>query len=205
MTADIASCALPKPRLAVLISGRGSNMVALAKAAEAPDYPARLALVVSNRPEAEGLATAACLGIETLAIPHRAYPSREAFDAALTQALKAHAIDVIALAGFMRILTPGFIRDWEGRIVNIHPSLLPKYQGLDTHARAIANGDGEAGCTVHVVTERLDDGPILAQARVPVLADDTPETLAARVLVEEHRLYPRALAAFVGTLPRPAE
>jgi formyltetrahydrofolate-dependent phosphoribosylglycinamide formyltransferase len=205
MTPDLGSCALPRPRLAVLISGRGSNMVALAKAAQAPDFPATLALVVSNKPEAEGLATAALMGIETLALPHKAYPSRDAFDAALSAALKTHGIDAVALAGFMRILTPRFIRQWDGRIVNIHPSLLPRYQGLDTHARALANGDGDAGCTVHVVTERLDDGPILAQARVPVLADDTPETLAARVLVEEHRIYPTALAAFLRDLSPPSE
>jgi phosphoribosylglycinamide formyltransferase-1 len=196
-------CARPRPRLAVLLSGRGSNMEALALAARDPDFPATLALVLSNRPEAEGLATAAAMGLETLALPHKAYPDRAAFDAALSSALKAHAIDLVALAGFMRILTPGFIRDWEGRILNIHPSLLPKYQGLDTHARALAAGDGEAGCTVHVVTERLDDGPILAQARVPVLADDTPDTLAARVLVEEHRLYPVAVAEFARGLAAP--
>jgi formyltetrahydrofolate-dependent phosphoribosylglycinamide formyltransferase len=196
------TCALPRPRLAVLISGRGSNMEALARATRAPDYPATLALVVSNRPEAEGLATAAALGLETLALPHRAYATREAFDAALSAALDANAIDLVALAGFMRILTPGFIRAWEGRVVNIHPSLLPKYQGLDTHARALAAGDSEAGCTVHVVTERLDDGPVLAQARVPILPGDTPEQLAARVLVEEHRIYPPAVADFAQTLSR---
>lgn len=177
-------------------------MEALAAASRAPDFPATLALVLSNRPEAEGLATAAAMGLETLALPHRAYPDRAAFDAALSSTLKVHAIDLVALAGFMRILTPGFIHDWEGRILNIHPSLLPKYQGLDTHARALAAGDAEAGCTVHVVTEQLDDGPLLAQARVPVLADDTPDTLAARVLLEEHRLYPAAVAAYARQLKR---
>jgi formyltetrahydrofolate-dependent phosphoribosylglycinamide formyltransferase len=199
MMAD--ACSPARPRLAILISGRGSNMEALANAAADPGFPATLALVVSSNPAAEGLATAALMGLETLALPHKAHANREAFDTALTAALEAHAIDAIALAGFMRILTPGFIRRWEGRIVNIHPSLLPRHQGLDTHARALAAGDTEAGCTVHLVTERLDDGPILAQARVPILADDTPETLAARVLAEEHRLYPQTLAAFLAKLP----
>lgn len=196
----MAACARPLPRIAVLLSGRGSNMVALAEAARAPGFPATLALVVSNRPQAEGLATAAALGFETLALPHGAYPDRAAFDAALSAALRAHAIDLVVLAGFMRILTPGFIRDWEGRILNIHPSLLPKYPGLDTHARALAAGDSEAGCTVHVVTETLDDGPILAQARVPIRPGDTAETLAARVLEAEHRLYPVAVADFARRL-----
>ncbi len=198
---DGTFCTPPRPRLAILISGTGSNMAALAEAAARPDYPASLALVVSNRPEAEGLATAAAMGLDVLALPHRSYPTRDAFDAALSAALKAHAIDVVALAGFMRILTPAFLDEWHGRIVNIHPSLLPKYPGLDTHARAIAAGDTEAGCTVHIVTEDLDSGPILARARVPVLADDTPDRLAARVLAEEHRLYPYALADLVRTLP----
>lgn len=198
-------CTPPRPRLAVLLSGRGSNMVALAEAAREPDFPATLALVVSNRPGAEGLATAAAMGLETLALPHKAYPDREAFDSALSAALKMHDIDLVVLAGFMRILTPGFIRQWEGRILNIHPSLLPKYQGLDTHARAIAAGDSEAGCTVHVVTERLDDGPVLAQAQVPILPGDTAEELAARVLAEEHRLYPQAVAAFARQLRAAAE
>jgi len=189
-----------KARLAILISGRGSNMVALASAARAPDYPAEVALVLSNKADAQGLETAAAMGIETLALPHKSYASREAFDTALSDALRARRIDVIALAGFMRILTPDFIRAWEGRIINIHPSLLPKYPGLDTHARAIAAGDSEAGCTVHVVTERLDDGPMLAQAHVPILADDSEATLAARVLVEEHRIYPAALAKHIEAL-----
>ncbi|MBS3961680.1 MAG: phosphoribosylglycinamide formyltransferase [Sandarakinorhabdus sp.] len=191
---------MPKPRLAILISGRGSNMVALAKAAQKPDYPAVVALVLSNRADAGGLETAARMGIETLALPHRGFATRADFDAALCAELKARRIDMIALAGFMRILTPGFIRQWEGRIVNIHPSLLPEYRGLDTHARALAAHDTEAGCTVHVVTERLDDGPILAQARVPILPDDCEATLAARVLEEEHRIYPPALARHIEAL-----
>jgi formyltetrahydrofolate-dependent phosphoribosylglycinamide formyltransferase len=197
MTPDADGCTLPKQRLAILLSGRGSNMVALAEAARTPDFPATVALVLSNRPEAEGLATAELMGLETCALPHPSFPDRERFDAALTAMLERHAIDVIALAGFMRILTPGFIRRWEGRIVNIHPSLLPRHKGLDTHARAIESGDSEAGCTVHIVTEGLDDGPILAQARVPILPGDTAETLGARVLAEEHRLYPQALAAWL--------
>jgi phosphoribosylglycinamide formyltransferase-1 len=191
---------MPKARLAVLISGRGSNMVSLAKAAQQADYPAKLVLVASNKPDAVGLETAADMGIETLALSHRAFPSREAFDEALSAELKARGIEVVALAGFMRILTPAFMREWEGRIVNIHPSLLPKYPGLHTHERAIEAGDAEAGCTVHVVTELLDDGPMLAQARVPVLAGDTPEALAARVLEQEHRIYPEALAAHARSL-----
>jgi formyltetrahydrofolate-dependent phosphoribosylglycinamide formyltransferase len=190
-----------KRRLAVLISGRGSNMEALARAAQAPDYPAEIVLVASSKAGAAGLETAAALGLPTAIVPARDHPSRDSFDAALTAALEAHGTEAIALAGFMRILTPGFIRCWQGRIVNIHPSLLPKYPGLDTHARALAAGDTEAGCTVHIVTETLDDGPALAQARVPVLAHDTPETLAARVLAREHSLYPQALADFLRTLP----
>lgn len=185
----------------MLISGRGSNMEALAKAAAHPGYPAEIVLVASSKAGAAGLETAAALGIPTITIPSRDHPSRESFDAALTAALEDHGTEAVALAGFMRILTPGFIRRWQGRIVNIHPSLLPKYPGLDTHARALAAGDTEAGCTVHIVTETLDDGPTLAQARVPVLSGDTPETLAARVLEAEHRLYPEALAAFLAALP----
>jgi formyltetrahydrofolate-dependent phosphoribosylglycinamide formyltransferase len=192
---------MPKRKLAVLISGRGSNMEALAKAAQAPDYPAEIVLVLSSKANAAGLETAAALGLPAVTIPSRDHPTRESFDAALTLALEAHGAEAIALAGFMRILTPGFIRRWQGRIVNIHPSLLPKYPGLDTHARALEAGDAEAGCTVHIVTEALDDGPTLAQARVPIRPGDTPESLAARVLDAEHRLYPKALAAFLGTLP----
>lgn len=192
---------MAEQRLAILISGRGSNMVALAEAAREPGYPAKPVLVVSNRADAAGLAQAAAMGMHAVALPHRDYATRAAFDDALSDLLRAHAIDLIALAGFMRILTPGFIARWPGRILNIHPSLLPLYPGLDTHARALAAGDREAGCTVHVVTAHLDDGPILAQARVPILPGDTPDTLAARVLAQEHRLYPRALAEFAAGLP----
>jgi formyltetrahydrofolate-dependent phosphoribosylglycinamide formyltransferase len=192
---------MPKHKLAVLISGRGSNMEALARAAQAPDYPAEIILVAASKANAAGLETAAAMGLPTLAIPARDHPTRDSFDAALTAALEAHGTQAIALAGFMRILTPGFIRRWQGRIVNIHPSLLPKYPGLDTHARALAAGDAHGGCTVHIVTETLDDGPILAQAQVPILPGDTADMLAQRVLEQEHQLYPRALATFLATLP----
>lgn len=192
---------MPKHKLAVLISGRGSNMEALARAGQAPDYPAEIILVAASKANAAGLETAAAMGLPTLAIPARDHPTRDSFDAALTAALEAHGTQAIALAGFMRILTPGFIRRWQGRIVNIHPSLLPKYPGLDTHARALAAGDAHGGCTVHIVTETLDDGPILAQAQVPILPGDTADMLAQRVLEQEHQLYPRALATFLATLP----
>ena len=160
------------------------------------DHPARPVLVLSNRPDAGGLAKAGDAGVETATIDHRDFDSRESFEAALTERLEQSAPDIICLAGFMRILTPGFINRWQGRMLNIHPSLLPKYPGLHTHARAIEAGDQEAGCSVHEVTADLDAGPILGQASVPVLPDDTPETLAARVLVQEHRLYPAVLRRF---------
>ncbi len=185
-------------RVAILISGSGSNMVALAQSMQG-DHPARPCLVLSNRPDAGGLARAAGMGIPTAVVDHRSFgTNRAAFEEALQEALAAARPDVIALAGFMRILGPNFVRAHAGRMMNIHPSLLPKYRGLDTHARAIAAGDTEAGCTVHEVTPALDDGPILGQARVPVLPDDTPETLAARVLPMEHRLYPLVLRRFAS-------
>ncbi|WP_259945889.1 phosphoribosylglycinamide formyltransferase [Jannaschia sp. W003] len=155
------------------------------------DHPARPVLVASNDPAAGGLARAEALGVATAAVDHRAHPTREAFEAELGARIEEHAPDLVALAGFMRILTPGFVARWP--MLNIHPSLLPKYRGLDTHARALAAGDREAGCTVHEVVPELDAGPILGQARVPVEADDTPATLAARVLRAEHRLYPAVL------------
>lgn len=180
-------------RVAILISGSGSNMVALAKSMQG-DHPARPCLVLSNRPDAGGLAKAEAMGISTAVVDHHPYGrDRAAFEAALREALDATRPDLIALAGFMRILSAEFVRPYAGRILNIHPSLLPKYRGLDTHARAIAAGDAEAGCTVHEVTPELDDGPILGQARVPVLPDDTPQTLAARILPMEHKLYPLVL------------
>jgi phosphoribosylglycinamide formyltransferase-1 len=185
-------------RVAILISGSGSNMVALAQSMQG-DHPARPCLVLSNRPDAGGLARAAEMGIPTAVVDHRSFgTNRAAFEEALQEALAAARPDLIALAGFMRILGPDFVRAHAGRMMNIHPSLLPKYRGLDTHARAIAAGDTEAGCTVHEVTPALDDGPILGQARVPVLPDDTPETLAARVLPMEHRLYPLVLRRFAS-------
>lgn len=178
---------------AILISGRGSNMEALARAAREPGYPAAIRLVLSNVAGAGGLAVAAGMGIPTATVPHRDYPDRAAFESAVQEALFRHGIGLVALAGFMRILTPAFVGQWEGRILNVHPSLLPLYPGLHTHARAIAAGDREAGCTVHMVTAALDSGPVIRQARVPIRPGDTPDTLAARVLVEEHRIYPEAL------------
>jgi len=181
-------------RAAVLISGRGSNMMALAEAARASDYPVTIACVISNRPDAEGLAYAARHGIAAKLIDHREFASREGFEAALDRYLRAEAIDVIVCAGFMRVLTGNFVAGWEGRMINIHPSLLPAYRGLHTHERVLADGATEHGCTVHHVTAELDAGPIILQAKVPVMPDDTPEILAARVLAEEHRIYPLALA-----------
>lgn len=163
------------------------------------DHPARCVLVASNDPQAAGLVRAAEMGIPTAAVDHRAFKGdRAAFEAALQAELDKVTPDILCLAGFMRILTPGFVAQWEGRMLNIHPSLLPKYKGLHTHARALEAGDAEAGCTVHLVTAALDDGPVLGQARVPVLPDDTEDSLAARVLVQEHRLYPMVLERFAA-------
>jgi len=181
-------------RVAVLISGRGSNMAALLEAASAPGYPAEVALVLSNRPDAAGLDHARARGIEALCIDHRPHGrDRAAHEAAIHAALQARGIGLLCLAGYMRLLTPFLVGAWAGRMLNVHPSLLPAFPGLDTHARALAAGCKLHGCTVHLVTEVMDEGPILAQAAVPVLANDTPDTLAARVLVQEHRLYPQAL------------
>lgn len=163
------------------------------------DHPARPAVIVSNNGDAAGIAWARGQGIATEVIDHRPFGSeRPAFEAAIDAALAPYALDIICLAGFMRVLTAGFVTPWEGRMLNIHPSLLPKYKGLHTHARALEAGDAEHGCTSHLVTPALDDGPILGQARVPIEAGDTPETLAARVLVQEHRLYPAVLRRFAG-------
>ncbi len=183
-------------RVAILISGGGSNMEALLADMAQPGHPATPVLVVSNVPGAGGLARAEARGVPAATVDHRSFPTREAFEEALSSTLDQAAPDIICLAGFMRILTPGFVTRWQGRMLNIHPSLLPKYPGLHTHARALAAGDAEAGCTVHEVIPDLDVGPILGQARVPVLSDDTPEVLAARVLVQEHRLYPAVLRRF---------
>lgn len=183
-------------KVAVFVSGGGSNMVSLVDTMTG-DHPARPCLVLSNNADAGGLVKAADRGIPTVVVDHRPFgKDRAAFEAALDAELAKHTPDIICLAGFMRVLTEGFVRPWEGRMLNVHPSLLPKYRGLNTHARALEAGDTEAGCTVHLVTPELDDGPILGQARVPVLAGDTPEALAARVLVEEHRLYPEVLKRF---------
>jgi phosphoribosylglycinamide formyltransferase 1 len=183
-----------RARVGVLISGGGSNMHALVKASRAADYPAEIVCVISNRADAGGLKIAQSEGIATHVVNHKDYTSREAFDAALNTFLQSQQLDLIACAGFMRIMTPVLIAPWQGRMINIHPSLLPLYKGLHTHARAIADGQSEAGCSVHYVTPELDGGPVIAQASVPILAGDTEETLAARVLVEEHKLYPQALA-----------
>lgn len=183
-----------KKRVAILISGRGSNMRALVEAARAPDYPAEIALVISNRPEADGLAWAKGEGIPALALDHKLYENREHFEGQLQSVLDISKIDLVALAGFMRLMTPSFVERWSGRMINIHPSLLPLFKGLHTHEQAIAAGVRISGCTVHFVSSEMDAGPIVAQAAVPVLAGDTPEALAARVLTAEHRLYPAALA-----------
>lgn len=180
-------------KTAILISGRGSNMMALVEAARASDYPAEIVAVLSNRPEAAGLAWARGRGIATAAIDHKTFPSRERFEEALQRALLAHEVELVCCAGFMRLMTPGFVELWRDRMINIHPSLLPAYKGLDTHARALTDGVRITGCTVHFVRAEMDAGPIIAQAAVPVVAGDTPDTLAARVLEAEHRLYPHAL------------
>lgn len=180
-------------RIVVLISGRGSNMEAIVQACATEGWNARIAAVVSNRPDAAGLVFARARGIATAVVDHTAFDSREAFDAALADEIDRHTPDVLALAGFMRILTPGFVRRFEGRMVNVHPSLLPAFTGLKTHARAIAAGCKVAGATVHFVTPELDHGPIIAQAIVPVLPGDSEATLSARVLAREHVIYPRAV------------
>lgn len=185
----------PRRRVGILISGGGSNMAALIAAAADPAYPAEIAVVVSNRADAGGLARAAAAGVPTAVVDHRPFgKDREAFERAVQAVLLEHRVEVVALAGFMRLLTPWFIGAWPDRLINIHPALLPAYKGLHTHARALADGVKIAGCTVHFVRPEMDVGPIVVQAAVPVLDDDTPDTLAARVLAEEHRIYPLALA-----------
>ena len=187
---------MSKKRVAVLISGRGSNMMALIEAAKAKDYPAEIALVVSNRPEAPGLARARGEGIATAIVDHTRFgENREAFERALDDELQAHRIDLVCLAGFMRLLTPWFVRRWNGRMLNIHPALLPQFKGLHTHRRALEAGVKRHGATVHFVVPEVDAGPIVAQDSIAVGADDTKETLAARVLEIEHRIYPSALRA----------
>lgn len=185
---------MARKRVAILISGRGSNMVALIEAAQDEGYPAEIVAVVSNDPAAQGLQRAAEAGIKTAVVDHRLFGrDREAFERALQGELEAHRIELVCLAGFMRLLTSWFVRQWDGRLLNIHPALLPAFKGLDTHARALAAGVKEHGATVHFVVPEMDSGPIVAQAAVPVLPGDTEATLAARVLEAEHRIYPQAL------------
>jgi phosphoribosylglycinamide formyltransferase-1 len=185
---------MSRKRVGILISGRGSNMAALIKAADAPDYPAEIVLVVSNRPNAGGLATARAAGIETAVVDHTKYgKDRAAFETALQQVLTQHDIAIVCLAGFMRLLTADFVTQWQGRMINIHPALLPSFKGVDTHARALETGVKIHGATVHFVVPETDSGPIIAQAAVAVHDDDDEATLAARVLTVEHRLYPLAL------------
>jgi phosphoribosylglycinamide formyltransferase 1 len=192
---------MAKKRVAVLISGRGSNMASLIDAAKDDSYPAEIALVVSNRADAAGLAHARSRGIETAVVDHTHFgKDREAFERALQDVLKAHRIDIVCLAGFMRLLTPWFVGQWQGRMLNIHPALLPAFKGLHTHERALAAGVKTHGATVHLVSPEMDSGPIIAQAEVPVLDGDTPETLAARVLEAEHRIYPQALRQVASKL-----
>jgi phosphoribosylglycinamide formyltransferase-1 len=180
-------------RIVILISGRGSNMQAMLKVAAAEHWPAQIAAVISNQPNAAGLDVARAAGIASSAINHRDYPDREQFDAALAELIDQYSPDLIVLAGFMRILTPGFVNRFFGRLINIHPSLLPSFPGLHTHQQAIDAGVKVHGATVHFVTAELDHGPIISQATVPVLDDDTEDTLAARVLEQEHRIYPQAV------------
>ena len=186
---------MKKKRVAILISGRGSNMMALVEAAVAPDFPAEIALVLSNRPDAAGLDWAASRGIRTASIDHKTYgKDREAFERAMQGVLEDNSIDLVCLAGFMRVLTPWFVAQWQGRMLNIHPALLPSYRGLHTHERALEDGVKIHGCTVHFVVPEMDAGPIILQAAVPVEDSDDADALAARVLTQEHRIYPQALA-----------
>jgi phosphoribosylglycinamide formyltransferase-1 len=182
-----------KLKLGVLISGRGSNLQALIDAAADPTYPAEIALVISNRADAAGLARAKAAGIETKFIPHKEFATREDFDSALTEALRAADVGLVCLAGFMRLLSTGFAQDWQDRLINIHPSLLPSFKGLNSHAQALAAGVRFSGCTVHFVRPEMDAGPIILQAAVPVHDGDDEDTLAARILTAEHRCYPLAV------------
>jgi phosphoribosylglycinamide formyltransferase-1 len=183
--------------IVILISGRGSNMEAVVRAAQAEQWPARIAAVISNRADAKGLEFAAAHGIATAVVPNKDYPSREAFDAALADVIDGFNPDLVVLAGFMRILTPAFVGRYAGRMLNIHPSLLPHFPGLHTHEAALAAGHARHGATVHFVTAELDHGPVVDQAAVPVLPGDTAQTLSARVLEQEHVLYPRAIRWFI--------
>ncbi len=194
---------MTRVKVGVLISGRGSNMLALVEASKRADYPAEIACVIADRADAMGVELARAQGIPAQVIERGAYADKASFEAALVSALDAAGVEVVALAGFMRLLSPDFVGRYAGRILNIHPSLLPAFKGLDTHARALAAGVAAHGCSVHVVTAALDDGPVLAQARVAVLPGDTAETLSTRVLAREHQIYPAALAGFVTGLRRP--
>ena len=191
-----------KARAAILISGRGSNMEALIRSAQAPGSSAEIVAVISNRSDAQGLITARAFGIEALCVDHKSFTGREEFEAELDRQCRARGVDLILCAGFMRLMTAGFVARWRGRMVNIHPSLLPGYPGLHTHRRALRDQVKIHGCTVHFVTADLDGGPIIAQAAVQVMPDDTEETLAERVLAEEHRLYPMAFAWLAAGLVR---
>jgi phosphoribosylglycinamide formyltransferase-1 len=193
---------MSKKRVGILISGRGSNMISLVEASRRPDYPAEIVTVISNRPDAPGLAWAAAQGIPTTVVDHKAFARREDFDSALQAALTAAEVDLVCCAGFMRLMTAGFVQQWRGRMLNIHPSLLPAFKGLSAHEQALAAGVKIAGCTVHFVEPEMDSGPIIAQAAVPVTDDDTVETLAARILSAEHKLYPHALALIASGTAR---
>lgn len=184
---------MSKRRCAILISGRGSNMESLIAAARDGDFPVEIALVLSNRPDAPGLANAKAHGIAIAAVDHKIYAGRDAFEGSLQKMLEAHRIDFICLAGFMRLLTPRFVNHWQGRLINIHPALLPSYPGLHTHERALADGVKIHGCTVHYVVAEMDAGPIIMQAAINVRDDDTAESLGRRVLAQEHVIYPAAL------------
>jgi phosphoribosylglycinamide formyltransferase-1 len=185
---------MTRKRVAILISGRGTNMAALIAAAKADDYPAKIALVISNRPDAAGLARAQAEGIATAVVDHTIYgKDREAFERALHAMLEAHRIEIVCLAGFMRLMSPWLVERWRGRMINIHPALLPAFKGLDTHRRALAAGAKMHGATVHLVVPEMDSGPIILQEGIPIVTGDTEETLAARVLEVEHRIYPQAL------------
>jgi formyltetrahydrofolate-dependent phosphoribosylglycinamide formyltransferase len=198
---------MKKARVGILISGRGSNMQALIEAARDPDYPGEIALVLSNRPDAGGLAAAQAAGVATAVVDHRPFGAdREAHERAIDAALRAAGVEFVALAGYMRVMTPWLVQAWAGRMINIHPSLLPAFPGLHTHARALEAGVKEHGCTVHLVTSGVDEGPIIGQAKVPLFPDDDEPSLASRVLIEEHGLYPRCLAELIrGTLVKTSD
>lgn len=191
-----------KLNLAVLISGRGSNLQSILEACDSPSFPAQVRIVLSNKPEAYGLVRAEKKGVPTAVLSHNDFPSREDFERALIATLdSAGPIDLVCLAGFMRVLTPLFVSRWEGRLINIHPSLLPAYKGLHTHERALAAGEKTAGCTIHFVTSGVDEGPIILQKSVPILPEDTPESLAGRVLEQEHLAYPEAISFLAQKVP----